>query len=168
MTIYSKNITLGLLAILLCMVVSVSFAGTTDIRVETEGSGDINKNTGQQNLNGAMIWNGQEWGVNNTWAHQFFMDTRTGNRLKEYNGKDVTVSGASDTTTALGYGNFYPEETFGNYTITKQGYSYSTPGSPDASATYIYHAVEYVIHDNVTGKDVVLKSRGSGNGTSGG
>ena len=225
MTIYSKNITLGLLAILLCMVVSVSFAGTTDIRVETEGSGDINKNTGQQNLNGAMVWNGQEWVVNNTWAHKFFVDTSTGNRLKEYTGKDVTVSGASDPATlatwqqyqdamnnyftqvnnynaalaqynidlanwqndpsnypqptpptvptqpsspAMGYGNYYTEETFGNYTITKQGYSYSTPGSPDASATYIYYAVEYVIHDNVTGKDVVLKSRGSGNGTSGG
>jgi hypothetical protein len=221
-------LTLSILAILLCMVMSVSFAATTVIHVETEGEGDINKNTGQQNLNGAMVWNGSEWVVNNTWAHKFFVDVRTGDRLKEYNGKDVTVNGASDPATlaawqkyqtdmndyfnqvntyntdlanynaalaawnadpdpmkapftmtapvvptqpaapAAGYGNYYTTETYGNYTITKQAYSYSMPAASNASATYIYQAVEYVITDNDTGKTVVLKSRGSGNGTDGG
>ena len=153
MTIYSKNITLGLLAILLCMVVSVSFAGTTVIRVETEGSGVINKDTGQQNLNGAMVWNGSEWVANNTWAHKFFMDTRTGQRLKDYNTQ--TVNGTSPTGNILN---------FGQYEVTRNIYGYSKLAA-NGSGIYTYQAVEYVTHDTATARDLILRSRGTGNGT---
>jgi hypothetical protein len=131
--------------------------------------------TGDQNLNGAMVWNGSEWVVNNTWAHKFFVDTRTGDRLKLYNAHDTTVSGAPDIGTqssacavaggafaAMGYGNFYAADGFQGFTITRQAYTYA---KGTAGGTYCYGAVEYVIQNPNTGKAVILKSRGVGGGT---
>ena len=145
------------------------FAGTTVIRVETEGVGVINKDTGEQNSNGAMVWNGTEWVVNNTWAHQFFLDTRTGQRLKEYNSKDVTVSGFPTPEEAGGhddgYGAYYEPQSFGNYSITAQSYWYTKTATSGACGAYHYGSVEYRIIDNVTGKAVILRSRGVGGGT---
>lgn len=160
----------------LCALASASaLAGTTVIDVLTEGSGDINKLSGEQNLNGAMVWNGSEWVVNNTWAHKFFVDTRTGDRLKFYSAHDTTVNGAPDAGTqasacaivggafaATGYGNFYVADGFQGFTITRQAYTYAK-GS--AGGTYCYGAVEYVIQNPNTGKSVILKSRGVGGGT---
>lgn len=163
---------LTLLSAMACLPV---MAGTTVIHVEAEGSGDINKLSGEQNLNGAMVWNGSEWVVNNTWAHKFFVDTRTGDRLKFYNAHDTTVSGAPDIGTqssacavagggfaAMGYGNFYAADGFQGFTITRQAYTYA---KGTAGGTYCYGAVEYVIQNPNTGKSVILKSRGVGVGT---
>ncbi len=77
-------LTLSIVALLMCMVMSVSFAGTTVITVEkdTEDAGKVIKDAGHlTNLNGAMVWNGSEWVVNNSWAHMYFSDLRTGKRL---------------------------------------------------------------------------------------
>ena len=75
------------------------------IEIKTEGSGDILKITNQVNNNGAMVWNGTEWVVNNTWAHSFFVDTRTGNRLKEYNSQ--IYQGTSPTGLIDPFGELY-------------------------------------------------------------
>ncbi len=145
------------------------------LTIQTEGFGDINDTlNGRQNQNGAMIWNGQAWVVNDTWAHKYFIDASTGNRLKTYNAHDTTVTGAPDAGTqtsacavignafaATGYGNFYPPDTFQAFSITRQAYTYT---KTNAYGTYCYGAVEYVIQHPVTGKTVVLKSRGVGSG----
>ena len=138
------------------------------IAICTEGSGDIlNINTSQVNQNGAMVWNGTEWVVNNTWAHSFFADTRVAlppgettctygpARLKDYNNPQV-YQGTSPTGLIA---------TFLNYMITRNLYTYREPakaGNPFCS--FAYEAVEYVIHDTITGKNVILRSRGTGNG----
>ncbi len=149
-------------------------AQTVVLRVEAEGSGDINKLSGEQNPNGAMVWNGTEWVVNDTWAHKFFVDSRTGDRLKFYNAHDSTVTGAPDAGTqssacslsggqfaATGYGGFYAGDTFQGFTIIRQAYAYT---KATACGTYCYGAVEYVIQNPDTGKSVILKSRGVGGG----
>ena len=130
-------------------------AGTSVIEIKTEGSGDILTINSQVNNNGAMVWNGTEWVVNNTWAHKFFVDTTTGNRLKDYDNPQI-YQGTSPTGLI---------DPFGNYTITRNIYTYREPakaGNPFCSFTY--EAVEYVIHDTITGKEVILRSRGTGNG----
>jgi hypothetical protein len=131
---------------------AVAQSGTTVIDVQTEGSGDILQNTGQVNLNGSMVWNGSEWVVNNTWAHKFFVDTRTGNRLKEYTSQ---VYQGTDPTGLIDR----------NYSVTRNRYTYREParaGSPFCS--FEYEAVEYVVQDITTSKTVILRSRGTGNG----
>jgi hypothetical protein len=62
-------------------------AGTTVIHVETEGWGTIQHADADTAVNtkGAMFWNGTKWVTNETAAHMFFTDIRTGKRLKEYN-----------------------------------------------------------------------------------
>ena len=81
------------------------------------------------------------------------MDTRTGQRLKDYNTQ--TVNGTSPTGNILN---------FGQYEVTRNIYTYSKPAA-NSSGTYTYQAVEYVTHDTITGKDLILRSRGTGNGT---
>jgi len=146
------------LLVLFCSAISLSVsamaqAGTTVIEVRTEGIGDIIKDAGETNLNGAMVWNGTEWVVNDTWAHMFFFNIETGERLKNYDNPQ-NYSGTSPTGVIA---------TYGPYTITRNIYSHTKTAKtgPD----FIYRAVEYVIHDNVTGREVILRSRGTGNGT---
>ena len=130
-------------------------AGTSVIEIKTEGSGDILTINSQVNNNGAMVWNGTEWVVNNTWAHKFFVDTTTGNRLKDYDNPQ-NYQGSSPTGLIA---------TFLNYTITRNLYSYREPakaGNPFCS--FDYEAVEYVILNTITGKNVILRSRGTGTG----
>ena len=92
-------------------------AGTTVIEIQTEGSGDILEiNNSLVNLNGAMVWDGSKWVVNSTWAHKFFVDTRTGERLKQYNSQ--VYQGTSPTGLI---------DPFGNYTITRNLYTYREP-----------------------------------------
>jgi hypothetical protein len=125
------------------------FAGTSVIDVRTEGWGTITKTTGQNNLNGAMVWNGTEWVVNNTWAHKYFLDTRTGNRLKDPAVviiKDV-IADEFDTL---------------NYHILRRNYTYSCPARDGGS--YAYAGTEFVVDDKTTGHQFVLRSRGTGNG----
>jgi hypothetical protein len=120
------------------------------IHVETEGWGTISKTTSEINHNGAMVWNGTEWVVNSTWAHKYFVDTRTGNRLK--------------TTEIIAIGQDGEEviDTF-NYHIIRQQYSYTHPAKNGGS--YRYTGNEYIVRDKTTGKQVVLRSRGIGNTT---
>ena len=82
----------------LLIIPAVTQAGASVIVICTEGNGDILEiNNSLVNNNGAMVWNGTKWVVNNTWAHRFFADTRVAlppgetlctyepARLKQYN-----------------------------------------------------------------------------------
>ena len=79
------------------------------INVQTEGSGDILEiNNSLVVENGAMVWDGSKWIVNKTDAHKFFVDVRTGDRLKH--GHNPQVYQGTSPTGLIG--------PFGNYTIT--------------------------------------------------
>ena len=121
------------------------------ITIMTEGNGMISKLTGQTNPNGAMIFNGQEWIVNATWAHKYFIDNATGERLKEVY---VNIVPAGVTDSAFNMLRYY---------MGRLVYSYSYPAKD--SGVYSYTAIQYWITDTITGKEIVLRSRGTGNGT---
>lgn len=107
-------VTLSISALLLCMVISVSFAGTTVITVEkdTDHVGAVEKDAGNlTNLNGAMVWNGKEWVVNNSWAHMYFSDLRTGKRLVDRDSFNVSTSASTSTDVANQWNEFYKKET---------------------------------------------------------
>ncbi|RPH84530.1 MAG: hypothetical protein EHM75_10825, partial [Desulfobacteraceae bacterium] len=112
-------------------------AGQSAVEIRSEGSGDIlENNTNLVNHNGAMVWNGSKWIVNNTWAHKFFGDTRTGNRLKDYVNPQVYQSLSPTGLIA----------TFLNYTITRNIYTYrETAKAGNPFCSFDYEAVEYVI-----------------------
>lgn len=126
------------------------FGGTTVIEVRTDGWGTISKKSGETNQNGAMVWNGGEWVVNNTWAHKYFHDTRTGTRLKTIDSIQISREGQGIMDT-LGF------------QIIRQNYNYSH--ADRNGGTYHYSALEYLLKNKVTGKQIVLRSRGTGNGT---
>ena len=125
----------GLLALLIrfgrnLVLPALTQAGTTVIVVCTEGSGDIlETGNSQENLNGAMVWDGSKWLVNNTWAHSFFVDAGVTlpagetrcvyepARLKHYDNPQV-FQGTSPT------GSLDP---FLNYTISRNIYTYREP-----------------------------------------
>jgi hypothetical protein len=169
-----KTPIIGVFALLVIFVLASSiivYAQTSIIEIHNEGSGDIiNEVEGSKNLNGAMVWNGVQWVVNPTWAHKYYMDTRTGNRLKDFNSLDATVSGlpaGESDFRSDGYGKYYSPQNFGTYTITKQAYWYTeTVASEKGDGSYQYGAVEYRIVDNVSNRKVILLSRGVGAGTS--
>ncbi|MFH1155200.1 MAG: IPTL-CTERM sorting domain-containing protein [Pseudomonadota bacterium] len=147
------------LCIVICHAFFVGFsppvhAGTTTIEVRTEGLGDIVRDTSETNLNGAMVWNGSIWVVNDTWAHMFFAVVASGLRLKNYDDPQY-YSGTSPLGVIA---------TYGNYTVTRTIYSYTKEAV--TGTDFIYQAVEYSIHDNVTGHEIILRSRGTGNETS--
>ncbi|MCX6223910.1 MAG: hypothetical protein NTV01_04055, partial [Bacteroidia bacterium] len=146
-----RSIHLLLTALLLVTFSQYSF--TQAIHVETEGNGTISKDSGQQNLNGAMVWSGTEWVVNNTWAHTFFVNVETGTRLKNYE-SPWTCTGTAPTGVVLD---------FQQYQVTRNIYTYSKPAS-DNTGAFAYQAVEYLIHNLVSGHNIILRSRGSGNG----
>lgn len=150
--IFSSSLVFLILCLLL-LLPGISTAGTTEIEVRTEGFGVINKDTGEQNPHGAMVWNGSEWVVNGTWAHMFFVNVQTGQRLKSYAAE--TVNGISPTGNIL---------TYAPYEVTRNIYTYSKPAA-DGSGTYTYEAVEYVTSNTLSNLDIILRSRGTGNGT---
>jgi hypothetical protein len=98
------------------------------------------------NPNGAMIWNGLEWVVNTTWAHNYFIDFVTDQRLVAHVVTMITASG-----------------TYGGYQVTRNTYSYSIARS-NGPGFFVYQAIEYVVQQPDT-KMLVLRSRGSGYGT---
>lgn len=107
-------LTLGILAILLCMVMSVSFAGTTVIHIDkdTEDTGTVDKDAGNlSNFNGAMVWNGSEWVVNNSWAHMYFSDLRTGKRLSDKEPFNVSTSASTSSDIQNVWNDYYKKET---------------------------------------------------------
>ncbi len=141
------------------------FAGTTPIHIDTEQGGDIDTGSGPEqwdgnyeNVNGAMFWNGSDWVTNLTAAHSYFIDLRTGQRLKIH-----VVSSINSDPTQLG-----EIKNISGYQITKSIYNYSAQRSspiPDGPNTFYYQALEYKIiqPDSTT---IILRSRGSGNGIS--
>lgn len=143
-------------------------AGATVIDVRTEGFGEVVRFGPPEvrNLNGAMVWNGSEWVVNTTYAHKYFIDVRTGKRLKEYASSDVTVAGRPTPTTEAcgpaGYGDAYPSVVFEGHRVTSRAFWY-TKESPAGLGTTCFGAAEHIIEDPA-GKQVVLRSRGAGGG----
>ncbi|MBL8211739.1 MAG: BACON domain-containing protein, partial [Bryobacterales bacterium] len=131
------------------LLLACSAASLTTIEVRTEGFGTItNETTGIQNLNGAMVWNGTTWVVNDTWAHKYFIDTRTGARLKSY-------------TTRAYQGAAPSPDTFGTYTVQPIPYTYQKTA---ANGVYRFQAIEYRIRNQATGRQIVLRSRGTQTG----
>ncbi len=114
-----------------------SMAGSTVINVETEGSGDIiDEVNGTTNLNGATVWNGTDWVVNNTYAHKFFVDLRTGERLKNYPPERTRNYAGTDIV----------NDSYGPYTITGSLYSYDKPAA-DGSGIFRITGTQYTITD---------------------
>ena len=166
------------MAILICSITilligcaSIVHAGTDLIRISIEGFGDIvSETTGKANHRGAMFWNGNEWVADEHYAHQYFTDTTSGERIKTFiNIVDVSVSSseADSTPHSDGYGKSFPAQTLENYTITKQAFYYTKTCDPQKqTGSFQYGGVEYRIMDSSTGKVVILVSRGSGSGLS--
>jgi hypothetical protein len=128
----------------------------TYIRLDREPGGDIDAGGPAawdgvyENSNGAMVWNGTEWVINTTWAHTYFTDRRTGERLVPH-----VVAGSFDGSGA-------PNETVvKGYTVTQAIYGYSVPAT--AGGDFGYEAVEYRIAQP-DGKRLIVRSRGCGLG----
>lgn len=147
-------------ALLGLVLASPGAAGTTPIEVRIEAGGDVDVGTRSQwdgqfeNTNGAMFWNGSIWVTNSTAAHSYFMDLRTGKRLKEY-----TVTIVDSSTTLLGQLPSMPA----GYTVTKRLYTSTQPAAA-GGGSYVYQAVEYETLQP-DGTRVLLRSRGTGTGT---
>jgi hypothetical protein len=119
--------------------------------IRTEGKGNISATGGQINPNGAIRWNGREWGADGIWVHQYFISTLNGERIKP-----VTVIPVPAGANAWSWDTL-------DYKITRQPYSCSKPAK--VSGTYNYLAVQYSILNKTSNKQVVLRSRGTGNST---
>ncbi|MFH1196302.1 MAG: BACON domain-containing carbohydrate-binding protein [bacterium] len=119
------------------------------IEVRTEGYGTIYKTTGDTNFNGAAVWNGQDWIVNSTWAHKYFIVVESGNRLKDINYVDLRNINSSVIDTL-------------NYNIICIPYEYFHEAKNGGK--YYYNALEYIIEDKTTLLKTVLRSQGNGNG----
>jgi len=91
----------------LLFVMSVALAGTTPIHIDIEQGGDIDTGTNSQwdsnyeNVNGAMFWNGSKWVTNDTAAHAYFTDLRTGGKLNEHNITNIDNSKLNTSLTDL-------------------------------------------------------------------
>lgn len=123
--------------------------GTILIYIESEGSGTITNNLGESNANGTLYWNATQWVTNETAAHLYFAYTATGERLKVP--EQIEMSGNTDSTS-----------TIAGYQIERKRYTYSYPAT--GGGEYHYQAIEYTVVDP-EGRKVVLRSRGTGNGT---
>ncbi len=145
------------------VLIVLGFAGgaeTGPVHVDTEKGGDVFTGTraewtaSPQNSNGALFWNGSRWVSNDTAAHMYFTDLRTGQRLLEY-----VVTAVDSTTTALGLLPGIP----GGFTVTKSLYSYLARTS-SGNGAYAYSAVQYEVV-RADGIRALLRSRGTGAGT---
>ncbi len=109
-----------------------SSRGTTLIHIDTEPGGQIVFSGTVVNAHGTAFWNGYDWVTNDTAAHQYFTDLRTGQRLKEY-----VVTEVDSTTANLG-----SVSAPAGYTVTKRLYTYTTTkgtggtGITDLDSTY--------------------------------
>jgi hypothetical protein len=106
-------------------------AGDPYIQLNKEPGGDIDKGARAQwdgvyeNQNGAMVWNGSDWVINNTWAHTYYTDIRTGLRLVEHS--VLATFDGTGTGGVVGAG----------YTVTQETYDYCVPAASDGPA-YCY------------------------------
>jgi hypothetical protein len=140
-----------LLLLLILFLPFLLFAGTTPIHIEIEGWGTVIKNSGGTNSKGAMYWNGSEWTTNEITAHSYFLNVETGLRL--YPIKNIEVSNRTSTSSVF--------DTL-NYHCVRQNYIYID--SAKQGGTYRYEAIQYLIKDSA-GREVVLWSKGTGDGT---
>lgn len=140
---------------------SKSWAGGTNIHINTELGGDIQTvsegspypNDAPENTYGAMFWNGSRWVTNDTAAHLYFTFISTGQRIVNH-----TVTTVDNSTANLGTSTIYP-----GYSVTKSLYSYTVPAA-SGSGTYSYQALQYVL-SLPDSTNVILRSRGTGHGT---
>ena len=125
-------------------------AGTTVIHVDTEEGGNVNDAAGTTtNTHGALFWTGTKWVSNDTAAHMYFTDLRTGERLQIYNVTTVQGSAPGQVVNQDGI------------TATRSLYTYQAEDSSGGS--FIYEAVQYDILQ-ADGRHVILRSRGTGHG----
>jgi hypothetical protein len=134
---------------------------TSYIQLNNEPGGDIDMSVPAEwdgvyeNPNGAMVWNGTEWIINNTWAHTYFTEIKTGQRLISHTlAASFDGSGAPNVTVVQGYCDCY-------YTVTQAIYSYTVPAN--TGGYFGYEAVEYRI-TQPDGKRLIVRSRGCGLG----
>jgi len=106
--------------------VYVHTSGTTVIHVDTNKGGNIDSGLRTawdgiyENVKGAIFFNGTNFVTNDTYAHMYFTDLRTGLRLKDY---IVTTIGST-----VGSQDVQP-----GYTLTRSTYTYTAakdPGGP--------------------------------------
>ena len=106
--------------------VYVHSSGSTVIHVDTERGGNIDSGLRTawdgiyENVNGAIFFNGTIFVTNDTAAHMYFTDLRTGLRLKDY---IVTTIGSTAGSQDVQPG----------YTLTRSTYTYTAakdPGGP--------------------------------------
>ncbi len=138
----------GVLLSLACL----ARAGTTVIHVDTECCGDVvdaDKNV--VNRKGAVFWNGTKWVSNDTAAHTYFTDLRTGERLINYNTTLFQGSPAPATST------------YQNYTVERTLYTYEKAGT---GGKYKFNAAQFRITNTTNGKQYLARSRGTAAGKS--
>jgi hypothetical protein len=136
------------IACLLLIVAVAAQAGAVVIYVHTEEGGTVVEAGIAVNQRGAIFWNGSKWNSNEAWAHLYYTDV-AGVRLKEYR-------------TTLYQGSQPGTFTYDRCSIQRSLYTYQKNGS---DGVFSFTAVQYRIHDTITGKDVILRSRGLGAGT---
>lgn len=146
----------GLALLLPCA--SSARAGTTVVRVLTQGRGEIvgtdqHPASNLPSARGTFFWNGEKWVTNDTAAHMYFVDERTNKRLLEYETRNVSG------TAPLGV-----VEDFSGVTVTRRTYTYSKRSAAN-DGTFRWEAVEYEVGDG-SGRIAILRSRGTGNGLS--
>lgn len=142
----------ALFALLLALS-SPLFGGTTVIHIDTEGSGDIVDADGKTiNTKGAAFWNGTKWVSNDTAAHMYFTDLRTGVRLQDY---ATTIVQGNQPGAVSVPGSFA--------TLQRSTYDYQ---KATASGIYQFKATQYRL-TVPQGPTVVLRSRGTGKGSGG-
>lgn len=129
------------------------------IQLNNQPGGDIDQGSpsewdgSYENTRGAMIWNGTEWVINNTWAHSYFTNIPTGTLVIAHaTTANYDGSGAAGVQVVQGY------------TLTQSTYSYTLAG-PAVNERYRYEAVVYRIRQP-DGKQILLQSRGCGLGAS--
>jgi hypothetical protein len=138
--------------------VKLSGTGTTVIHVDTETGGDIDWGAPPawdglyENTRGALFWNGSKWVSNDTAAHIFYTNLRTGERLK-WPTLLATLRGSGDP------GIVYQNQ---DIEVTQQLYTYITPAL-DGGRPFVYTALEYRVRQ-IDGGVIVVRSRGSGHG----
>jgi hypothetical protein len=139
-----------------------TYSSACTIHVNTEEGGDIDVTPDgglpdgvYENVHGAIFWNGLKWVTNNTAAHMYFTCVETGQRIKNY-----TLLATLDGSGSPGV--IFAQE---GYTVTQNIYNY-TVNAADLSGNYQYQAVEYSIDTSLPDEKYILRSRGTGNGTS--
>jgi hypothetical protein len=98
-------------------------ADPTPIHIDTETGGDVDTGMRAQwggayeNRNGALFWSGSRWVTNDTAAHAYFTDLRTGERLKPH---DVTTIGTTASSQDVQPG----------FSLTRSWFTYSAARAP--------------------------------------